>query len=392
MPEFMTQRGATAPRRSRRNALATGCLLVGVAVAAGFLCRAVPPATRGGTAAPARAPGPKTSRIEDLRVGDRVAAHNPEVDAGARRASDPDPGTWRRLKLRVDRPGECRFDIELLRPLAWLRAQRAEVGEAVRLRLPEMGLDDPARVLAIEPCPASRPGPGRVVTGTFAHVTEGNLVDVAVDGLDRPIGATTAHPFWSEDRQTFVFAAELRAGERLQTERAGVRRVTGVTPRPGREMVYNLEVDCEHAYYVSAIGVLVHNSSPNPPNPPDPSLSPRVRNGRAVLQHGTTQARAQSIVRNGPDPNFVEPGGGPPAGGFSTAPPQGPYPGGSPSQYAAGKAALFPNEGGPAVVEVEVPAYILQQAVRQQGEVRFEPGRGLEALMRAWGSLTKTIY
>jgi hypothetical protein len=129
-----------------------------------------------------------------------------------------------------------------------------------------MGLDDPAAVLAVDPCPAIRRGPGRVVTGTFTHETEGNLVDVAVDGLDRPIGCTAAHPFWSEDRQSFVPAGALHVGERLRTERAGVRRVAGLTPRPGRAVVYNLEVDGEHAYHVSRLGILVHNSSPS--NPP----------------------------------------------------------------------------------------------------------------------------
>lgn len=36
--------------------------------------------------------------------------------------------------------------------------------------------------------------------------------------------------------------------------------VTRLDPRPGTEPVFNLEVETEHVYYVSAAGVLVHNS------------------------------------------------------------------------------------------------------------------------------------
>jgi hypothetical protein len=258
-----------APPRSVRNRLAVVCLLAGVVAAAGVLAL---PHRAGGRALPAAAPS--TRPIETLHVGDRVAAHNPEVGAEARRSPDPDPATWRRLTLRVDRPGVCRFDVELLRPLAWLEAAGARVGGTVRLRLPEMGLDDPAAVLAVGPCPAIGPGPGRVVTGTFAHEAEGNLLDVYVDGLAAPIGCTAGHPFWSEDRQAFVQAGDLRAGERLRTERAGVRPVTAVETRPGRTVVYNLEVDAEHAYFVSPLGVLVHNASPPRDVPGEKTLTP----------------------------------------------------------------------------------------------------------------------
>ncbi len=112
--------------------------------------------------------------------------------------------------------------------------------------------------------------------------------------------------------------------------------------------------------------------------------------GRGVrLQHGTTMQRARRLLRTPPDPDFIEPGGGPPAGGFSTAPPEGPHPLGTPRQYAVEKARLFPGEGGPAVLEIEVPRDIVQRAVRTVGEVRFEPGMGLEELVGVWDSLPK---
>ena len=109
------------------------------------------------------------------------------------------------------------------------------------------------------------------------------------------------------------------------------------------------------------------------------------------LLHGTTRQRAQSILLHGPDPDYVEPGGGSPAGGFSTSLPYGSYPVGSPATYAAGKARLFPAEGGPAILEVEVPEWIVRLGSDTGGEIRFEPGDGLEELLAAWPSLTKRI-
>ena len=108
------------------------------------------------------------------------------------------------------------------------------------------------------------------------------------------------------------------------------------------------------------------------------------------LRHGTTRHRAEAILRNGPDPNFKEPGGSDTAEGFSTTRIGGSHPYGSPDAIAAGKAKLFPNEGGAAIVEIEVPESIVQKA-DLQGEVRFEPGYGLEELLAAWPSIPKRI-
>jgi hypothetical protein len=109
------------------------------------------------------------------------------------------------------------------------------------------------------------------------------------------------------------------------------------------------------------------------------------------LRHGTTRQRAEAIRQHGPDAGFVEPGGLDRADGFSTCPAAGPYPVGSPSDYARGKARLFPNEGGPAVLEVEVPESIVRLGIDAGGEVRFQPGYGLEELLDAWPALPKRV-
>lgn len=108
------------------------------------------------------------------------------------------------------------------------------------------------------------------------------------------------------------------------------------------------------------------------------------------LRHGTTKQRADAILRNGPDPTFQEPGGLGTADGFSTARAQGPYPYGTPEACAAGKAKHFPTEGGAAIIEIDVPESIVRKA-DLGGEVRFEPGYGLEELLDAWPSLPKRI-
>jgi hypothetical protein len=87
----------------------------------------------------------------------------------------------------------------------------------------------------------------------------------------------------------------------------------------------------------------------------------------------------------------VEPGSVEKAAGFSTAPNQGPYPYGDPRDYAARKAALYSDEGGPAIVEVEVPNEIVARAIDEVAEVRFEPGFGLAELREAWPGLLKRI-
>src|SRR2546429_664915 len=94
-------------------------------------------------------------------------------------------------------------------------------------------------------------------------------------------------------------------------------------------------------------------------------------NRTRMLRHGTTRQRADAILRNGPDVDFMEPGGTDPARGFLTYPPGVPASVGTPEQYAAGKANLFPTEGGPAIIEIEVPDDIADLAIDAGGEIRF---------------------
>jgi hypothetical protein len=58
---------------------------------------------------------------------------------------------------------------------------------------------------------------------------------------------------------------------------------------------------------------------------------------------------------------------------------------------AARKALLFPNEGGPAILEIDVPESIVEKA-ELVGEVRFDPGFGLEELLTIWSLIPKRVF
>jgi hypothetical protein len=117
----------------------------------------------------------------------------------------------------------------------------------------------------------------------------------------------------------------------------------------------------------------------------------------AILRHGTTRHRAEQIVAHGPDPDFIEPGGTVRAEGFSACLESGPFPLGTPEDYARNKAIAFPDEGGPVILAVDVPDAIIASAVDEvyfplsQGVVQFDKGAGLEELLDAWPRLSKQI-
>ena len=96
------------------------------------------------------------------------------------------------------------------------------------------------------------------------------------------------------------------------------------------------------------------------------------------------------------DPDFVEPGDAVRAEGFSTCLEGGPFPMGTPEEYARRKAALFPNEDGPAILAVDVPDDVIAAAVNayfplSQGLVQFDERAGLEELRAVWSTLWKEI-
>ncbi|MEW6197340.1 MAG: polymorphic toxin-type HINT domain-containing protein, partial [Planctomycetota bacterium] len=215
--------------------------------------------------------------IEGIAVGRRVRSEPDPLApprAGPGDPADPDsydeidPATWRRVELRMEDAERGRIRMTLLRPIAWLMLLGAEVGAAVPVQLPELGLVGPAYVTAVEACPPIEEGPPgtAVVTGTF--VTErAPLIHLYIDGLDRPIGVTPSHPLYSEDRAAWVGAGSLRAGERVRTT-DGLATIDRIETRATPETVYNLEVRGTHTYFISRAKAWVHNACEFPRSRP----------------------------------------------------------------------------------------------------------------------------
>jgi hypothetical protein len=303
---IMTSNSITISRRLPRINFGTAWLLGWLMLAAWFgfgreWLRDTPTPAQAAVAPrpSALAPQPKLEvvAISKMRVGDQVPADNPTGEKDNEFGDTVDPPSWRKLVLLAPKKDGSFADVELLRPLWWLEEQQAEVGGEVDINVPECGIEGHAKVLTIEPCPPTKLRSGlRVVTGVFKHRAS-KVLDVYVEGLDEPIGTTPNHPFWSEDRQSFVRADELKEGEHLRAFN-GTPIVRRVVPLEDPEPVFNLEVQCDHVYHVAKNGVLVHNSGPCP-QLIDPStirftqnsISNLFRNGNSVTE---TIARLRS--------------------------------------------------------------------------------------------------
>jgi hypothetical protein len=197
--------------------------------------------------------------IEQIQVGDRVLAESPTGEEDTAFGSEIIPSDWRKLTLRAPKRDGTVAEVVLLRPLTWLNEQHGEVGGTVFISVPECGIDGNANVLAIEPCPEIRPGGGRVVTGTFLHQAR-STITLTIAGQSEPIECTGNHPFWSEDRQTFVRADSLQPNETLRTA-TGLTTVESWTHDLNPTPVYNIEVHGAHVYHVGTSGVVVHNGT-----------------------------------------------------------------------------------------------------------------------------------
>ncbi len=93
------------------------------------------------------------------------------------------------------------------------------------------------------------------VLNTFVKETS-NLVDIYIDG--EMITTTQEHPFWVPD-VGWVAAKDLHAGSLLQTKYESWLDVDKVERHGGLTTVYNFEVAGFHTYFVSDLGLLVHN-------------------------------------------------------------------------------------------------------------------------------------
>jgi hypothetical protein len=238
--------------------------------------------------------------IESIALGERVAGRNPLRDEVDESLADPVAQTWRAVRLTMRKESGQQLDIELLRPLEWIEASGAAPGKTIFLNLHEMAAVGDAVVDSIGPCPPIAAGHGSVVTGRFSHEPEGELLSVQLDSDVPPIVCTPNHPFWSEERQEFVRADELQAGEKLLTQHGPIA-LRALTEHPRTQRVYNLEVHREHVYHVGAQSVLVHNQCEHVFRSLSPDDILRIKSGQSIVARGTAtgpKAMANYISSN----------------------------------------------------------------------------------------------
>jgi hypothetical protein len=97
------------------------------------------------------------------------------------------------------------------------------------------------------------------------------------------------------------------------------------------------------------------------------------------------------LVLHGPNPSYVEPFDTVPSLGFCVALETTDYSLGSPEFYARSKATLFPSEGGPVILELELDEKILHLSETEAHDYQFERGHGIEELLNVWREIPKRI-
>lgn len=174
----------------------------------------------------------------------------------------------RTIDLEMPKPDGSIAELSVIRPLWWLQGPGAAVGGSIDIGLHEIGLSGSATILAIGPCDVdsreTRPGMS-IVTGKIRH-RNATVWDLTFDGrTEETLGVTTNHPLYSETRHAWIPAGDLQLDEVVRTLN-GHSTLTARTQRPTRETVFNIEVHRSHAYHVSGLGVLAHNTGlPCPP-------------------------------------------------------------------------------------------------------------------------------
>ena len=114
------------------------------------------------------------------------------------------------------------INVETLQPPEWIKQHDVRIGATVPLPLDlvEMGLPPtfPRRSSPIEHCPEIPDGPGRVVLTTVNHlnsyVFELTIKDAT--GHSETVHTTGFHKFYSDSRNGWISANELRKGEQLR--------------------------------------------------------------------------------------------------------------------------------------------------------------------------------
>ena len=111
----------------------------------------------------------------------------------------------------------------------------------------------------------------KAVAQTFTAVKE-NIIKIKIRG-EKLLTTTTEHPFYvkkahkardglnseSDEEGEWLTAAELKVGQKVLRPDGKWTRITRLVRETTPTLVYNLEVEGNHNYFVGEIGVLSHN-------------------------------------------------------------------------------------------------------------------------------------
>jgi len=90
------------------------------------------------------------------------------------------------------------------------------------------------------------------------------LVEIHIEGEREALKPSVEHPFWvwrsTLAAPAWIDAANMLAGDEVLTATGQWRKVLSVAVLPGLAVVYNLEVDKDHDYFVGKQELLVHNA------------------------------------------------------------------------------------------------------------------------------------
>ncbi|SDJ72408.1 intein N-terminal splicing region/RHS repeat-associated core domain-containing protein [Actinopolyspora mzabensis] len=149
-------------------------------------------------------------------------------------------------------------------PNSFVPGTEVVLADGSRVAIEEVELGD--RVLATDP--ESGETEPRRVTATITGQGQKHLVEVTVDtdgdrgSATDSVTATGEHPFWVPNRDEWVDAEDLQAGDRVRTAEGEQRLVTGIRTWTALQRVHNLTINDTHTYYVDLNGhdeTLVHN-------------------------------------------------------------------------------------------------------------------------------------
>jgi len=177
--------------------------------------------------------------------------------------TDYHPLLWRSVDMSLKKPDGSVAEVSATRPLWWFEITKAKVSETVPLDIHEAGISGMATVhkitsLADKPYESATPGYHPVI-GTIKHLNA-KVIELTFEGAENePLGVTSNHPLWSEDREDWIPAGEIRIGEMVATTDASARLLRRQA-KPGLHTVYNIEVHRTHSYHVGSLGLMAHNT------------------------------------------------------------------------------------------------------------------------------------